>query len=79
MENSDESGNESSKLSSLPDFRKYALNRVPANSSSSPSVVHIDDEGASTSHALSGEIILINPLKCKTLPLTSKLVWRWTE
>jgi hypothetical protein len=72
MENSAESGNESSKLSSLPDIRKYALNRVPANSSSSLSVVHIDDEGASTSHALSGEIMLINPLKCKTLPLTSK-------
>ena len=50
MENSDESGNKSSNLSSLPDIRKYALNPVPANSSSSPSVVHIDEEGASTSH-----------------------------
>ena len=59
MENSDESGNESSNLSSLPDISKYALNPVPANSSSSPSVVHIDDEGASTSHELSGENMLI--------------------
>jgi hypothetical protein len=66
MENSDESGNESSKLSSLPDIRKYALNRVPADSPSSSSVVHIDD-GASTSHAFSGEIMLIKPLQCKTL------------
>ena len=74
MENSDESGNESSNLSSLPDIRKYdALNPIAANSSSSPSVVHIDDEGASTSHALSGEIMLINPLKCKTVPLTSQI------
>jgi hypothetical protein len=49
MENSDENGNESSKLSSLmpvPDIRKYVLNRILANSSSSPSVVHIDHEGA---------------------------------
>ncbi|CAB4020913.1 Hypothetical predicted protein [Paramuricea clavata] len=45
MESLDESGNESSKLSSLPDIRKYALNRVPANSPGSPSVVHIDHEG----------------------------------
>ena len=75
MGNSDESGNESSNLSSLPDIRKYALNPIAANSSSSPSVVHIDDEGASTSHALSGEIMLINPLKCKTVPLTSQIAW----
>ena len=59
MENSDGSGNESSNLSSLPDIRKYALNPVPANSSSSLSVVHVDDEGVSTSHALSGENMLI--------------------